>query len=217
MIWLFDLDNTLVDREGAFLAWASAEVAARGLSPADLAAIVEADEGGFARKEDTAAVVVERLGWDLSVADTVEAFRAGIREHVTAYPGVVEALEALRARGERIAVVTNGAGHQQRGKLAVTGLAERFEAVVVSGEAGVKKPDPRIIDLALEALGVPGAARDDVWMIGDALHADVAAGQAAGVRTAWIAHGRPWAGEGQRPDVVADTTIEVIEEISGRG
>lgn len=217
VIWLFDLDNTLVDREAAFRAWAAGEVRAHDGDEADLAAIVAADEGGFSRKEDLAAVVRERLGWELTVAETVAAFRAGIRANIGAYPGVGQALDELRARGEKVAVVTNGVGHQQRGKLSLTGLDRMVDATVVSGEVGVAKPDPRMIVLALEALEAPHASGGSVWMIGDAVHADVAVGQAAGVRTAWISHGRPWSGSAERPDVVAESTLEAIEEIARRG
>ncbi|MBL0885164.1 HAD family hydrolase [Myceligenerans indicum] len=216
MIWLFDLDNTLVDRQAAFRAWAAGEVGARGGDDADLAAIVAADDGGFSRKEDLAAVVRERLGWELSVPETIAAFRAGIRANIAAYPGVAGTLDTLRARGEKTAVVTNGVAHQQRGKLALSGIDRRVDAVVVSGEVGVEKPDPRMVALALEALGETDAPRDAVWMIGDAAHADVAVGQAAGVRTAWISHGRVWDGAAERPDIAARSTVAAIAEISRR-
>jgi putative hydrolase of the HAD superfamily len=217
VIWLFDLDNTLVDREAAFRAWAAGEVRGRGGDDADVAAIVAADDGGFSRKEDLADVVRERLGWELSVGETITAFRAGIRANIVAYPGVRQALDELRRRGEKVAVVTNGVGHQQRGKLALTGLDERVDAVVVSEEVGTKKPDPRMITLALEALGMEDAPRESVWMIGDAAHADVAVGQAAGVRTAWIGHGRAWSGSAEPPDIAAENTLAAIGKIERLG
>jgi FMN phosphatase YigB (HAD superfamily) len=61
-----------------------------------------------------------------------------------------------------------GTGHQQRGKLALTGLDGKVDAVVVSEEVGMNKPDPRMVTLALAALGAMDAQRDPVWMIGDA-------------------------------------------------
>ena len=58
-----------------------------------------------------------------------------------------------------LALVTNGASCLQREKLAASGLAERFDAVVVSGELGIGKPDPAIFAHALAALGAQAATR----------------------------------------------------------
>jgi hypothetical protein len=69
-----------------------------------------------------------------------------------------------------MAVVTNGASCLQREKLAASGLEERFDAVVVSGELGVGKPDAAMFRHALAAglgavwinrFGAPGG-RDGV-------------------------------------------------------
>jgi HAD superfamily hydrolase (TIGR01549 family) len=209
VIWLLDLDNTLVSRDEAFAAWARSAVADAGGSDDDLAAILAADAGGFAPKRDVARVIVDRLGWDTGLDDVVENFRAGIREHVRVYDGVLDTLGVLRGAGHRVAVVTNGVSHQQRGKIDRCGLAGHVDAVVVSGEEGVEKPDPRLLEIALERLGAGDVDRRRVWMVGDAAHADVAAGRAAGVRTGWVSHGRTWEG-GARPDVVASTTREVV-------
>jgi HAD superfamily hydrolase (TIGR01549 family) len=209
VIWLLDLDNTLVSRDEAFVSWATAAVADSGGTQDDLAAIVAADGGGFSPKREVAQVIVDRLGWDASLEDVVETFRAGIREHVRVYDGVLDTLGVLRRAGHRVAVVTNGVSHQQRGKIARCGLAAHLDAVVVSGEEGIEKPDPRLIDIALDRLDATDVDRRRVWMIGDAAHTDVAVGRAARTRTGWVSHGRTWTG-GARPDVVAATTREVV-------
>lgn len=46
-------------------------------------------------------------------------------------------------------------------------------------------------------------------MVGDAAHADVAAGRAAGTRTGWVSHGRPWT-DGPLPDVLGATVHDVV-------
>lgn len=209
MIWLLDLDNTLVGRAEAFASWATGEVDVAGGSADDLAAILAADEGGHGSKAALAHVLIDRLGWDDDVPGAIERFRAGILEGVRPYDGVVSSLDVLRRAGDRVAVVTNGASAQQRGKIARCGLADHVDAVVVSEEEGVAKPDPRLLEIALDRLGASGVDRQQVWMVGDAGHADVAAGRAAGTRTAWVSHGRSWDGA-DRPDVVAATTLEAI-------
>jgi HAD superfamily hydrolase (TIGR01662 family) len=210
MIWLLDLDNTLVGRTDAFAAWAASAVAEAGASPDALADILEVDQDGHGSKAALARVLIDRLDWDDDVPAAITRFRAGIVAGVRLYDGVPALLEGLRDAGHRVAVVTNGSSAQQRAKIARCGLEARVDAVVVSDEEGVAKPDPRLLEIALDRLGAGSADRDRVWMVGDAVHADVAAGRAAGVRTAWVSHGRPWAGP-DRPDVVGATTREAIE------
>ena len=82
-----------------------------------------------------------------------------------------------------LAIVTNGAPAIQRAKLALTDLGRRFDAIVVSGEVGAGKPDPRPIHAALAALEVPA---DEAVMVGDSLERDVAAARAAGVYAVWL-------------------------------
>ncbi|MGW6228751.1 HAD family hydrolase, partial [Cellulosimicrobium cellulans] len=125
------------------------------------------------------------------------------------YAGVLDALDALRDRGDRVVVVTNGTSAQQRGKIARCAIEPHVDAIVVSDEEGVAKPDPRLLEIGLDRVGARDADRAGVWMVGDAAHLDVAAGRAAGVRTAWVSHGQAWTG-GTAPDVVATTTLEAL-------
>jgi putative hydrolase of the HAD superfamily len=81
-------------------------------------------------------------------------------------PEMVEALDRLTAAGYRIGCITNnmrgeGGPGMARGEAASTRHAEifaRFEHVVESARAGVRKPDPRIYAMMCEALAVPPAA-----------------------------------------------------------
>ncbi|MGC5166409.1 HAD family hydrolase [Luteimicrobium sp. DT211] len=216
MIWLLDLDNTLVGRTEAFRAWAADSLAAAG-APADaLEAVLAVDEDGHGSKTALAALLVDLLGWDDDVPAAILRFRAGIVERLRAYDGVLADLDTLRAAGHRVAVVTNGTSAQQRAKVARTGIEEHVDVVVVSDEEGVAKPDPRLLEIALHRLGAAGADRGGVWMVGDAAHADVAAGRAAGVRTAWVSHGRVWEGPAG-PDVVGSTTREALALAGAHG
>jgi HAD superfamily hydrolase (TIGR01549 family) len=209
MIWLLDLDNTLVGRTQALRAWAADALAAAGVPGDALEAVLAVDEDGHGSKTALARVLIDRLGWDDDVPAALDRFRAGIVERLRAYDGVLADLDALRSAGHRVAVVTNGTSAQQRAKIERCGIAEHVDAVVVSDEEGVAKPDPRLLEVALQRLGAAGADRRYVWMVGDAGHADVAAGRSAGVRTAWVSHGRAWDGAGA-PDVVGSTTREVL-------
>ena len=96
----------------------------------------------------------------------------------TPLPGVVDALRRLRARGLALAVVSNWDvglhDHLRR-------LDLRFDAVVTSAEAGIRKPDPRIFALALDRLRIPP---ERALHIGDD-EIDEQAARAAGLRFAY--------------------------------
>jgi len=72
---------------------------------------------------------------------------------------VVEAVQLVRAKGLRTAIVTNNIreyGHAWRNQFP---LDELFDAIVDSCEEGVRKPDPAIFQTALDRLGVDDATR----------------------------------------------------------
>lgn len=116
------------------------------------------------------------------IDDLASAFARFRRALKPIDPDAEAALDDL-ARDHRLALVTNGAPDVQREKLAGTALAAHFAAIVISVEVGVGKPDPRIFQAALDALGV---ASTDAVMVGDSLERDVAGARRAGLRSIWI-------------------------------
>jgi putative hydrolase of the HAD superfamily len=106
-------------------------------------------------------------------------------------------------RDHRLVLVTNGASCLQREKLEASGLAGHFDAVVVSGDVGVGKPDPAVFRHALDLVG---ASPDDAVMIGDTLERDIDGAVAAGLRAVWINRfGAP-----ARPGVTAITSLDEL-------
>jgi putative hydrolase of the HAD superfamily len=96
--------------------------------------------------------------------------------------GALALLTALKPR-VRIGIVTNNLLEEQRDKITRLGFASYVDALVVSEEAGVSKPDPAIFRLALERLNVDA---DDAVMVGDSWTADVEGALAAGIRPIWF-------------------------------
>ncbi|MAQ15979.1 MAG: hypothetical protein CMN30_14445 [Sandaracinus sp.] len=92
------------------------------------------------------------------------------------------ALEEARAGGWRIGVVSNSEGKLDELFEAV-GLHDAFEVVIDSALVGLRKPDPAIFHLALEALGAEAA---ESWYAGDLPAVDVVGARAAGMNAALI-------------------------------
>jgi HAD superfamily hydrolase (TIGR01509 family) len=117
----------------------------------------------------------------------------------------------LRQLGKRyrLGVVTNGIDRVQRARLAASGLAPFFETIVTSQGCGFAKPDPRILHVALDAMGV--APRQALY-VGDDPATDGGAARAAGVRFVWMDHGKPT--RGRRPARRVESLPDLAELLS---
>jgi 2-haloalkanoic acid dehalogenase type II len=99
------------------------------------------------------------------------------------YPETIEALEMLKKKGIKIAIVSNTPKLSVDGVLEKFGLDKLFDAVCFSYEAGVLKTDPEMFDLALGQLGV---SKKDAIMVGDSMETDIAGAENAGVMAVLI-------------------------------
>jgi putative hydrolase of the HAD superfamily len=150
-----------------------------------------------------AAVVQERLGTSLPLDDVLAALLSAIR--FRPYPEVAGTLARLRAQGARLAVVSNW-DVSLHDVLERTGLRRLVDAVVISAELGVAKPDPAIFRAALERLGADAAGAVHV---GDSLEADVAGARAAGLEAVLVVRNGAIAPEGVR---VVSSLAELVAE-----
>lgn len=171
---IFDLDGTLVDSRRDLADAGNAARAILGLPPIQPAEIVPMIGDG-------AGKLIERLTPGHGAAErrrAMDAFRTDyatrLTAHTVAYPGIPEALAALRARGWAIAVATN------KPALFAQPIVERLglRCDGLRGGEGTKKPDPTML---LELMHELDAAPASTWMIGDH-HTDLIAAQATGVR-----------------------------------
>lgn len=100
-------------------------------------------------------------------------------------PGTLSGLRAIARSGVAVAVVSNFDGTLERSLARANvcqvghGAGVRIAAVFDSGAFGWAKPDPRIFEAALDALGVPAS---HAVHVGDTVAADVAGARNAGIR-----------------------------------
>jgi putative hydrolase of the HAD superfamily len=123
------------------------------------------------------------------------------------FEDAAETLASLR-RGHSMALVTNGAACLQREKLAASGLGDYFDAVVVSEDLGVAKPEAAVFERALSMIG---ADRDRAVMIGDSLSKDVDGALAAGLQAIWL-NREPGRAQGSRQDRIEISTLRDLPE-----
>ncbi len=234
---LVDLDDTILDDSGSRDgAWRTVceEAASRvhGLDSGSLRGAVERErtwywsdparhrEGRMDLRAATALIVaraMEQIGVALPGLATEMAERLwDIRETATQpFPGAVDTLAALRHRGVRLALLTNGSAAAQRAKIDRFALTPLFDAIFVEGEFGAGKPDERVYRAALRALNAEPA---DAWSVGDNLEWDVAAPQRLGLYGVWVdaaGAGLP-DGADARPDRIVRSITELLPPDSRR-
>ncbi len=154
---------------------------------------------------------LEGLGYDLPelAREIAESYRDLREERLRPFPGAIEALQALRSRGVRLGMITNGSAAGQRAKIERFGLEQYFDYVLVEGEFGLGKPHREVYEVALKAVD---AAPAQAWCVGDNLEWDVGAPQRLGIYGVWVdarLEGLP-EGTAVRPDRVVCALRELI-------
>ena len=99
------------------------------------------------------------------------------------YPEARPLLERLQGV-VKLAIVTNGVSKTQRLRLEIHDYERYFNAVVVSGEFGIPKPNPAIFNEALDLLGL--SKGDNVIMVGDSLSSDMHGARSSGLISCWL-------------------------------
>ncbi len=184
----FDLDGTLVDSIPDLAAACHAMLAELGQPPR-----TDGDIHRFVGKG--MAVLVERcLTWEAAPeASLLEAGIAAFRRHYadingrasTVYPGVVDGLEAFRALGLPLGVVTNKPAAFTAPLLEHMGLAAYFEVVISGDTLAFKKPRPEPLLHACALLATePGLNLH----VGDSLN-DIESARAAGCPVICVPYG----------------------------
>jgi putative hydrolase of the HAD superfamily len=209
---LFDLDNTLIDRNAAYRLWAEEFAADRGLAPDAVDQLVALDGDGFTPREEVFGQARERFGLADPVEDLIDAYHRRYPHHLSFPAASLSGLRALRAAGWKVGIVTNGLRFQQQ-KLEAARLVDEVDGVCISDLVGSWKPDPGIFLEAARRCGAELAG----WMVGDSGPADIRGGQGVGLRTIWLTRGRRWELGDPEPDACVDTVAEAVEVILSDG
>jgi HAD superfamily hydrolase (TIGR01549 family) len=146
---------------------------------------------------------------DVDVTALTERYRAAYQQARRPVPGALELLGALRSR-VTVGVVTNNVVIEQQGKLGHLGMTELIDVLVVSEEAGAKKPEPEIFRIALDRCA---ANPDQTVMLGDSWEIDVLGARSAGIRAVWLDRnggGAPGAGPVIESLLPTDRVVAVL-------
>ena len=202
---LFDLDDTILDEEGKLgAAWRTvcADIAAQ-VPDLDQVALLESitrirewfwsdperHRIGRTNPVEASQGIIHQslntLGYDLPglARSSAISYREMRVAGTTPFSGAIDTLVGLNQIGVRLALITNGNGAVQRAKVDRFGLEKLFHHILIEGEFGCGKPEPRVYRSSMEALGCRPA---DTWMVGDNFEWEVVVPQNLGVATIWV-------------------------------
>jgi putative hydrolase of the HAD superfamily len=211
---LFDLDETLIAREGAIRAFITDQYRrfAPDLGGLDESTYVEGflamEDNGRIPKDQLYPVFVNRMGIRrIDPAQLLEDYRTSYPTYAVMRPGARETILNLKQQGLRTGIVSNGNARVQNAKIDAIGIRGLLDTVVISEAIGLRKPEPEIFEVATANLFVE---RPDVLFVGDNPEVDIVGAANAGLQTAWLRNGMNWP-HGVLPR--ADADIDAIPEL----
>ncbi len=219
---LFDLDNTLIDKNQAHLRYCQ-EFAERFLRhwpkvsrEEAIRDMVQQDDFGYAPRERYFRWMAERFSsGTLTAVELWEDYQSRLPSYFSRNEAICELLGRL-SETYRLAIVSNGSSRNQRRKLMQSGLTEMCSVVLISGEVGVEKPDPAMFRLALDALDCDA---ERALFVGDDPDRDIAGAARVGLETCWVALARSLDILTVRPTFHIETVLgletQVLHECQG--
>jgi putative hydrolase of the HAD superfamily len=207
---LLALDDTLVDRLGAFRAWGESFLAQVGAPAYDIDWLLDIDADGLTSRWDVAEAIRRRYDLRVPVIDLVEELREGSVAKVRLDPMIAAALRIADDAGLVPVVVSNGETRVQEQVIRRTGLDRYVADWVISEEADVSKPSPRIFEIAAERVRM---RLRNAWMIGDSPEADIGGAAGIGIPSVWLHRGRRWVERRFTPTRITDGCIAAVAAV----
>ena len=180
---VFDLDNTLIDRQRAFTEMLKDRIELtlpedkKHLKEQAIQDILMWDDNGTVSRSVSFKKYCDKYEVTCMTSEELSTYWTTISGSIVyLFDDVIDVITYLKEK-YRLAILTNGSPISQRRKLESTGILNMFELSVVSGEVGIDKPDPRIFDVMCERLNVKP---EDCLYIGDNYVNDVLGARNAG-------------------------------------
>ena len=208
---IIDLDGTMIDTLGDFVVVLNRVLGEMALRPVDHGFVSLTVGKG---SEYLIRRTLEQVGADAGLYEKAWAlYQQHYAEvngaHSTVYPGVIEGLTLLKARGLRLACLTNKPTAFAKPLLRLKGLDGFFSAVFGGDAFERKKPDPLPLIKTCEALRATPA---QTLMVGDSSN-DARAARAAGCPVVLMSYGYNH-GEPVR-EVDADGVVDRLDQLTG--
>lgn len=209
---IFDLDGTLLDRDKSVEKFVSNQYRRLNdvlghIDQTDyMQRFIQLDDHGYVWKDKVYQQLVEEFNiTGISQQQLLEDYLTHFAAHCVPFPHLIQMLEKLKAQQLQIGMITNGYTEFQAGNIEALNIERYFDVILISEKEGLRKPDKRIFERALERLG---AEAEEAIFVGDHPANDVAASAGAGMISVWKRNA-------QWENAKAHFTIDGLDEIPG--
>ena len=211
---LFDLDETLLNRTASVTAFLKnqhqrfADDLGKVTVDAWSRRFLELDRRGHVSKAVVYPAILREFGGNEARAAVLfDDYKKRCCLFAQAFPDMRAVLMGLRARGLKLGVVTNGEVAIQMSNIKALDLQALVDAILISEEEGVRKPDIAMFHRAAMRLAVPP---QECLFVGDNPEADIAGAHRAGMMTAWFDQKGIWPLTELRPRHILKRLSEIM-------
>jgi len=186
---LFDLDQTILDRTqslNAFVLWQARGMLRNSVTDAHefCNRFIDLDANGTVWKDAVYSALIEEFKIsDWSVQELLKSYELCFSGFCKPKPNIVPAIQLLHHEGYKLGVVSNGKSPFQERNFNALGLAQWFDAVVVSESVGCRKPEPEIFHIACDKLGT---SAERCVFVGDNAEADILGANNVGMFSVFV-------------------------------
>lgn len=205
---LFDFDGTLANTNGLVMgSWKHAFRVLRNIEQSE--DVIKKTFG------EPLSVSMQKFFPEVPVEEAIEIYRSHqkdiFEEMIEPFPGMVELIKGLKARGYKVAITTSRLGNSTMVGLRKFGLDEVFDVIVTANDTTKHKPDPEPVLITLEKLG---AKPEEALMIGDSMF-DIKCAHNAGVKAVLVGWAEAVSEEDlngpDRPDYFIETAEDLFD------
>ncbi|MCL1696938.1 HAD family hydrolase [Lysinibacillus sp. BPa_S21] len=186
---IFDLDGTLLNRDESVKMFIGRQYDRLskliGHIPKEkyVTRFIELDNRGYVWKDKVYQQLVNEFDFvNLTWEELLQDYLSEFKNNCIPFPNLIRMLEELKSNNLLLGMITNGYGQFQMDNIMALGIDKYFDVILISEWEGIKKPDPRIFNKALEKLNV--SANESIFM-GDHPKNDVIGAKKVGMKGIW--------------------------------
>lgn len=183
---LFDLDQTLLDRNTSLIKFVEWQVnffqlVSQENKQAFITRFIELDNNGSVWKDVVYSQLLEDFNIKtFNVESLLESYINDFNKFCRPFEKVPETIQNLYNKGYKLGLISNGKSPFQENNFYALGLKEFFSTIIVSEAIGLRKPDIQIFEHACKELGfIP----NECIFVGDNPKADIEGANKAGMKT----------------------------------